>query len=105
MRLRRLLDQLHVNFISQVKERRGAKLADNRDLFTGEIWVGETAQEVGLIDGIGHLDQVMKDRFGDKVKFRRYGRGRSLAQRLGLSLAEDALGLIEERAAYARFGL
>ncbi|WP_417525096.1 S49 family peptidase [Marinovum sp.] len=104
-RLRRLLDQLHVNFISHVKERRGAKLADHPDLFTGEVWLGERAQQVGLIDGIGHLDQVMKARFGTKVKFRRYGRGRSLAQRLGLSLAEDALGLIEERAAYARFGL
>lgn len=104
-RLRRLLDQLHVNFISQIKERRGAKLAENKDLFTGEVWIGESAQEVGLIDGIGHLDTVMKDRFGDKVKFRRYGQRRSLAQRLGMSLAGDALGLIEERAAYARFGL
>ncbi|MGY3438744.1 MULTISPECIES: S49 family peptidase [unclassified Marinovum] len=104
-RLKRLLDQLHVNFISQIKERRGDKLADDRDLFTGEIWVGETAHSVGLIDGIGHLDAVMKDRFGAKVKFRRYGKGRTLAQRLGMSLAEDALGLVEERAAFARFGL
>lgn len=104
-RLRRLLDQLHVNFISQVKERRGDKLAENKDLFTGEVWIGESAQTVGLIDGIGHLDAVMKTRFGDKVRFRRYGQRRSLAQRLGMSLASDALGLIEERAAYARFGL
>ncbi|MCJ7872573.1 S49 family peptidase [Marinovum sp. 2_MG-2023] len=104
-RLRRLLDQLHVNFIHQIKERRGDKLADHPDLFTGEVWIGERAQQVGLIDGIGHLDAVMKERFGDKVKFRRYGRSRSLAQRLGLSLVEDALGQIEERAAYARFGL
>lgn len=104
-RLKRLLDQIHVNFISHVKERRGPKLKDHPDIFTGEIWVGEGSQEMGLIDGIGHLVPVMKDRFGDKVKFRRYEQGRSLAQRLGMSLASDALAAVEERAEFARFGL
>lgn len=105
VRLRKLLDQLHVNFISHVKERRGDKLADHPDLFTGEIWVGEAAKDVGLIDGIGHLVPVMQARFGDKVKFRRYAKGRSLAQRMGLSMADAALGAVEERAQFARFGL
>lgn len=104
-RLKRLLDQIHVNFISHIKERRADKLADHPDLFTGEIWVGEGAKDMGLIDGIGHLVPAMKDRFGDKVKFRRYDRGRSLAQRLGMSLASDALAAVQERAEFARFGL
>lgn len=46
-RLMALQRQIHGNFIDQVKERRGARLAD-RDLFTGEIWVGEGGSRSGL---------------------------------------------------------
>ncbi|MDX5381378.1 MAG: S49 family peptidase, partial [Rhodobacterales bacterium] len=35
----------------------------------------------------------------------RYGRRRGLFQRFGATLAQDALAGIEERAAFARFGL
>ena len=104
-RLNRLLGQLHDTFIAQIKDRRGAKLADDPDLFTGEVWIGKAACEVGLADGIGHLVPVMKDRFGDKVRFRRYEQKRRLLPRLGATLAQDALATIDERAAFARFGL
>ncbi|HSG54840.1 MAG TPA: S49 family peptidase [Paracoccaceae bacterium] len=104
-RLNKLLEQLHGNFIGQVKTRRGDKLADTPELFTGEVWIGKGAVDVGLADGIGHLGPVMKARFGDKVSFRRYEQRRPFFQRFGLSLAQDALAGIEERAQYARFGL
>ena len=104
-RLTGWLEQLHDVFISYVRSRRGAKLADNPDLFTGEVWIGRNAVAQGLIDGIDHLVPFMKARFGDKVRLRRYGPRRSLFQRLGASLAQTALGGIEERAAFARFGL
>ena len=104
-RLNTWLGQLHENFIAQVKDRRGAKLADNPDLFSGDIWIGAKALDQGLIDGIGHLIPVMKDRFGDKTRFRRYGPKKSLFQRLGARLALDAVAGLEERAAFARFGL
>ena len=104
-RLNRILGQLHETFIAQVKARRGGKLKNDPDLFTGEIWIGRSAVEVGLADGVAHLVPGMKARYGDKVKFRRYGMKKRLIPRLGLSLAEEALGLIEERAGYARFGL
>jgi signal peptide peptidase SppA len=104
-RLRGLLEQLHAYFISQVKSRRGAKLADDPDLFTGEIWVGQGAIDVGLADGLGHLVPVMKTRFGEKVRFRRYGMKRPLLQRFGMHLVGDVLAGVEDRAAFARFGL
>ncbi|MGY9049730.1 multidrug transporter [Puniceibacterium antarcticum] len=104
-RLDRLLSQLHENFIAQIKLHRGDKLTDDPDLFTGEVWVGRGAVQVGLADGIGHMVPVMKARFGEKVKFRRYDAKRSLFQRFGASLAQDTLGGIEERAQFARFGL
>lgn len=104
-RLKDLLEQTHENFINHVKERRGAKLDDSIDLFTGDIWVGEKAVERGLIDGIGHLVPVLKERFGKDVKFRRYEARRPIWQRFGSSVATDALTAIEERAEFARFGL
>ncbi len=104
-RLDSWLSQLHDVFISHVRSRRGARLADNPDLFTGEVWIGERAVNVGLADGIGHMTPVLKSRFGDKVRLRRYSLRRPFLARFGLSFAEEAAGLLEERAAFARFGL
>lgn len=104
-RLKALLDQIHANFIAQVKSRRGDRLAQDRDLFTGEFWAGAQAVELGLADGLGHLVPVMKARYGDKVQFRGYGLRRSFLSRFGLSLMQDALALGQERALYARYGL
>ncbi len=103
-RLKALQGQIHESFIAHVKQRRGAKLAD-KDLFTGDIWLGAEAEKVGLVDGIGHLVPKMKDIFGDKVQFARYQQRRSLPSLFGASLTEAALTSVEERAQYARFGL
>ena len=104
-RLKQLLDDIHENFIDHVKSRRGAKLAPETDLFTGEVWLAKRATELGLIDGIGHLRPMIKQRFGDKVKFNRYGTKKGLLSRFGAQVIGDAVDSIEERAAYARFGL
>ena len=103
-RLKQLQEQIHVAFIDHVKRRRNGKLAEG-DLFTGEIWVGPKAQEVGLIDGVGHLVPKMKDVFGDKVRFMVYQQRRPFWLRFGGRLFDDVVSTIEERAAYARFGL
>ncbi len=104
-RLKSLLGQLHDNFITHVQSRRGDKLARHKGLFTGDIWLAARAVELGLIDGIGHLKPKMMQRFGTKVQFRRYGPRRPFLSRFGARIARDALGGIEERAAFARFGL
>jgi len=59
----------------------------------------------GLVDGIGHLVPFMKDRFGDKVQFRKFGEKKSVLSRFGMSLMQDAIHTVEDRAAFARFGL
>lgn len=104
-RLKVLLGDLHETFIAQIKARRGDKLDDKTNLFTGEIWMAQRATDLGLIDGVAHLKPKMQERFGDKVQFRRYGLRRPLWSRFGAQMAQDALFGIEERAAYARFGL
>ena len=104
-RLKQLLEDIHGNFIDHVTSRRGSKLASDTDLFTGEVWLAKRATELGLIDGIGHLRPMIKQRFGDKVKFNRYGTKKGLLSRFGAQIIGDAVDSIEERAAYARFGL
>ena len=103
-RIKRLQGRIHDNFIAQVKARREAKLAD-ADLFTGEIWVGDQAREVGLIDGIGHLVPTMKAKFGDKTRFKVVAQKQSLFKRLGGPGVEDIAFAVEERALWARFGV
>ncbi len=59
------LNIVHQQFIAKVKQSRGEKLAlNNDDLFTGAYWTGNVAQELGLIDGIGHLATISNDIYG-----------------------------------------
>ena len=104
-RLNEVLEDIHANFKNHIRERRAGKLSEERDLFTGEVWLGERAKALGLIDGIGHLPEVMKARFGDKVRFRQYSFKRGLLSRFGAQMAGQAVQGLEERAAFARFGL
>lgn len=104
-RLRVLLDGLHERFIAHIRERRGSALIDDPALFTGEYWLGPRAVELGLADGIGHLTPKMKEIFGPKTRFRRFGPRRGLVARLGGVVMEQAFGAIEERAMFARYGL
>jgi len=102
-RLRAIQTPIHQAFIAHVQARRGKRLAD-ADLFNADIWVGQQAVDLGLADGIGHLVPKMKSLYGDKVRFAVHGQRRGLLSRFGLSLAEDALHVIEERAQRAQFG-
>jgi serine protease SohB len=104
-RLRAIQDHVHGRFIDYVKDRRGAKLPDGRDLFTGDVWVGRQAVEVGLADGEGHLVPEMKKRYGDKVRFNVFGPKRGFLKRLGMDAAAAIPEAIEERALWARYGL
>lgn len=104
-RLHGLLNDIHDNFKAQVVQRRGERLADDPEIFTGSFWIGANAIKRGLADGIAHLVPDMKRRYGDKVRFRRYQAKKSLFRRFGATAASDVLAGIEERAAFARFGL
>jgi signal peptide peptidase SppA len=104
-RLKELLEDIHVNFKEHITTRRAGKLPEGRDLFTGEIWLARKAIEVGLIDGIGHIKPHLQERFGKKVKLRRYGAKKGVLSRFGAQIVGDVLHGVEERAQFARFGL
>lgn len=111
-RLKRFQAQIHQNFIAQVKERRGERL-NGENLFTGDIWIGEKAVEVGLADGIGHLIPTMRALYGEDLRFTVVAARRPLIRRLGLPGVGEAVGeavdaaldAVEARALWARFGI
>ena len=128
-RLKKLQRAIHDDFIALVKSRRGGKLTGpESDLFSGEYWTGRRALELGLVDAIGDLRGVLRERFGEKVvtplvsaergffgrrvlgvgggdilgdMLGRDGPGRSVAA----GFAEDLISALEARAMWARFGL
>jgi ClpP class serine protease len=103
-RLKAIQAPIHAAFIEHVKARRGARLAD-ADLFNADIWVGGGAVEVGLADGVAHLVPKLRSLYGDKVRLVPMAQRRSLASRLGINIAEEAVATVEERAIWSRYGL
>lgn len=103
-RLRAIQTPIHDAFIRHVKARRGTRLAD-ADVFNADIWVGQQAVDLGLADGAAHLVPKLKSLYGEKVRLVHLGQKRGLLSRFGLSIAQDALAAVEERALWARYGL
>ncbi len=116
-RLKALQLEVHDTFIDLVKSRRGARLKDDPDLFTGLFWTGKKGLELGLVDALGDMRQVLKDRYGPKTRLALVSAPRGFfARRLGFGsrlsgadlVGEAAGGLLDaaqERALWARFGL
>jgi serine protease SohB len=115
-RLKKLQRDIHDDFIALVKSRRGGKLSGpETDLFSGEYWTGRRALELGLVDAIGDLRGVLRERFGDKVVTPLVAAERGLLGRrvFGVggtalkqaSFAEDVISTLEARALWARYGL
>ena len=104
-RLKDLQRVIHQNFKDHVEGRRGNRLAD-RDLFTGEVWVGPKAVQDGLADCIGHLIPFMQKKFGDKVQFNVLGQKRSFLSRFGVQAAVgSAIASVEDQALWAQYGV
>ncbi|MBB3949637.1 S49 family peptidase [Aureimonas jatrophae] len=114
--LKALQLDVHATFIDLVKARRGTKLADDPNLFTGLFWSGVRGLELGLVDRLGDLRTVVRERYGDKAKLGLVHQRRGLfAFRAGTPGVESGFdpgrigaGLIEaaeERALWARYGL
>ncbi|MDX5379567.1 MAG: signal peptide peptidase SppA [Halomonas sp.] len=60
-----VMDITHDQFIEAVRQGRGDRLAEDERLFSGLIWTGQQAVELGLIDGIGSLDALSRELFGE----------------------------------------
>jgi protease-4 len=63
-----VLDTTHRQFIASVKQGRGDRLKDkdHPELFSGLVWTGEQAQQLGLVDGLGSASYVAREIIGEK---------------------------------------
>lgn len=59
-----VLNTTHRQFIEQVRVGRGERLKNDPKLFTGLVWTGEQALEMGLIDGLGSSSYVARELIG-----------------------------------------
>tara|TARA_Y100000590_G_scaffold278336_1_gene312408 strand:- start:4026 stop:4859 length:834 start_codon:yes stop_codon:yes gene_type:complete len=58
------------NFKDIVIKSRGKKInKENKEIFSGSFWAGNEAVKLGLVDGIGDLKSIMKNKFGEKIKY------------------------------------
>jgi len=110
-RLKRLQADIQDLFTGLVTSRRPT-LSTSENLFTGAVWTGRQALPLGLVDALGDVRATMRARFGDTVDLRLVAEAKGgflsrLLRRGGApgGIAEEALAAVEERAAFARFGL
>ncbi|WP_110664918.1 signal peptide peptidase SppA [Salinicola halophilus] len=60
-----VLNATHQQFIEAVKAGRGDRLSNDPQLFSGLIWTGQQAMDLGLVDDIANLEQLSRQRLGD----------------------------------------
>ncbi len=58
---KRMLEEIHGQFISVVREGRGKRLKETPDMFSGLVWSGEQSIRLGLADGLGNIESVARD--------------------------------------------
>jgi protease IV len=65
-----LLDQVHQQFISAVREGRGNRLkeVETPDMFSGLVWTGTEGVKLGLADDFGSVDSVAREALGTEEK-------------------------------------
>jgi len=126
--LKEIQQEIHNIFKEMVRERRKSKLNGHEsEMFEGQIFLGERATQLGLIDGVGTVRSKMREVFGDKVKLKLIRQKRGLLRRMtggvegpapnasvappphghrvARTLVREAIAAGEERMLWARFGL
>ena len=66
-------------------------------------------KKLGLIDGIGNAEQILREKFGEKVIIKKFEKQKSfISKKLSSSIdynIESFINILEERAIWQRFGL
>lgn len=59
--LQAMLDEVHEHFIDAVRRGRGERLVESEDLFSGLLWSGEKALDLGLADAYGTRHSIARE--------------------------------------------
>ncbi|ASL25915.1 S49 family peptidase [Azotobacter chroococcum] len=100
---REVLEVTHRQFIDSVKQGRGERLRDkdHPELFSGLVWSGEQALQLGLVDALGSASHVAREVVGAEnlvdftvreTPFDRFAKklGSGVAERLGMWMGLQA---------------
>ena len=109
-RLKKIQLEIHQDFIDVVEKSRKNKLNKNSgvELFSGEFWSGKKAKELGLIDEIGNINQVLREKFGKNIIIKKFEKSKSwISKKLSSSeeSVEKIASILEERSIWQRYGL
>ena len=107
-RLKSIQLDLHADFIKVVEDSRSTKLKKegNPDLFTGEFWSGSKAKKLGLIDGIGNAEEILKEKFGEDVTIKKFEKSKSwLSKKLSSSNdhVDQLANILDEKSVWQRY--
>ena len=103
-KIKKIQIAIHDNFKRYVAQSRGGKI--NTDVVcTGEFWDAKKALELGLIDGVEHLEPLLKKRFGEKIEFKPVSRKKALFARLSKSMIDSIFGALISKLYFKRFNL
>ena len=93
-----LLGDIHARFKDWVRERRGARLADDAAVFDGSYCLGARGQALGLVDSLISVDELVRSLGGERARPRRLrARRRFSLARLPRLLADAVFDAAEER--------
>ena len=110
-RLKEIQLDLHADFIKVVEESRSSKLKkkENPNLFTGEFWSGSKSKEIGLVDSLGNVDDVLKEKFGKDVVIKKFEKSKGWISKKISGGSENQIDtlvqLLEERSIWQKYGL
>ena len=99
---KKMLGEIHQQFIKVVRDGRGKRLKESPEIFSGLVWTGQRAVELGLADGYGSLESVARDviKAENVVDFTPEENYLELfSKRLGAGAAESAVRALSELAA------
>jgi protease-4 len=88
--VKKLMGDIHEQFVGVVREGRGQRLKDAPEIFSGLIWTGQRSVELGLADGFGSLEYVAREvvKAEEIVDFtQKEGLAEKFARRFGASVA------------------
>ena len=78
------------------------------ELFSGEIWSGRKAKDLGLIDDIGNANQILREKFGEDVVIKKFEKSKSwLSKKLSSSNdhIDQLVNVLDEKSVWQRYGL
>ena len=95
---RDLMTSIHERFIAWVRERRDARLTNDPAVFDGSYCLGSRGVELGLVDTLTSVDELVRTLGGDRARSRRFRARRRLSLiRLPRLIAHALLDVVEER--------